>query len=441
MTGHADNPMLTALRNRCFMHLLERISLRFSEAGVPLMLLKGAALNLLVDGIRFRRPMSDLDLLVRPEDVVQARALLEELGCLRGQELVREDFFPRFHYEVEYSARGVYPMKIDLHVRPFRPLRYSRLVPDEALWARAREVRVGRGVALVPCPEDMLVHLAVHAAVHGFASTKWLDDIRQWTTRFYSQIDWDRFVATIESWRLTFPVRAALARAAQQEPLGVPQKVLDALGSVRIGWRDRLALWQAPRDAAHPVMHVLVNVLCTPGWRFALAYLKAVVVPDPAHMAEWYWRRHRGWLPCAHLLRWTWPLVGLFPRWWRRFSRIEVRSSRIHGLGVFATRNINAGAVIARCRGRVVDRKTLYVGWSEPHDGETRLFEFTGRLKHLNHSCNPNAQLLRSTLIAARLIRSGEEITISYGDGACQCNKSAEPAPASVPALRRAEVA
>jgi len=115
------------------MHLLERIAARFNKAGVPLMALKGAALNLTLYDRPDARPMADLDLMIRPEDVDQAFALLEELGGLRGEALVREDFFPRFHYEVEYTVGTIYPVKIDLHIRPFRPLRYAQSVPTNAL--------------------------------------------------------------------------------------------------------------------------------------------------------------------------------------------------------------------------------------------------------------------------------------------------------------------
>ena len=78
---------LTGLRNRCMMHLLERIARHFNDAGVPLMALKGAALNLTVSNDPAERAMSDLDLMVRPEDIDAARRILEELGSLRGPPL------------------------------------------------------------------------------------------------------------------------------------------------------------------------------------------------------------------------------------------------------------------------------------------------------------------------------------------------------------------
>jgi len=176
-------PSPLSFRNVRMMHLLERIATRFNEAKVPLMALKGAALNLTLYEQPDQRPMGDLDLMVRHEDIESACALLEAMGGLRGEPLVRDDFFPRFHYELEYTLGDIYPVKIDLHVRPFRPLRYARTVPDHALWQGAESVSVGKATVLIPSTEDMLIHLCVHAAVHGCSQRKWISEIGQWVHR------------------------------------------------------------------------------------------------------------------------------------------------------------------------------------------------------------------------------------------------------------------
>ena len=306
-------------RNIRMMRLLERIAARFNDAGVPLMVLKGAALHLTLYDQPEDRAMADLDLMVRPRDIDKAFHLLEGLGGLRGEPLVRDDFFPRFHYEIEYSLGRIYPVKIDLHVRPFRPLRYSQIVPVDALWDRARAVSIGRASVHVPSVEEMLVHLVVHAAVHGFADEKWLTDIKRWVERHGGDIDWDRFLGTVKQWRLALPVRKAFEVVQGNLGPTCPPQVISRLTRMRVNWRDRLALWQAPRDAAYPVTHVAVNFLCTPGLRFDFAYLCAVLVPDRAHMADWYTRRHWAWLPCAQVLRWLAPIVACVTRPGRRF--------------------------------------------------------------------------------------------------------------------------
>lgn len=410
-----------AFRNMRLMHLLERIASKFNRAGIPLMVLKGAALNLSLYGSPSARAMDDLDLAIRPEHIDDARALLEELGGLRGEPQVREDFFPRFHYEMEYSIGTVYPVKVDLHVRPFRPLRYSRTVPPEAFWDDAVTVRIGNASVLHPSPEDMLIHLAAHSAVHGNSRKKWLEDIRLWTEARGPQINWNNVVAKLDHWRLALPFQRAIAATETRSAPVCPPDVRRALEVLAGNWRDRLALDQAPRDASHPATHVVVNAICTPGWRFVLGYLWAVAVPDRAHMADWYCRRHWGWLPSAHLLRWLGPVARCLPRPLRWFSNIEIQKSRIHGVGVFATRNIAPDVAFARFRGRKVDREGPYVVWSENASGQKQRYEIVGKLKYLNHSCRPNARFAGFSLVALRPIQADEEITIEYEGATCNC--------------------
>lgn len=337
-----------AIRNLRLMRVLEAIAGKFNEAGVALLVLKGGALQLTLGTKLNERPMDDLDILIHPEDLDQARAILKQLGANRGQPFVTEDFFPRFHYEEEFTLGSIYPVKIDLHVRPFRPLRYSRIVPAAALWTRAKAVSIGQATILVPSVEEMLIHLATHAAVHGYSRSLWLRDISLWTAAYRTRINWDRLLATVERWQLALPVRRGLECAASAFGPDCPPAVFRRLAQMRVRWRDRLALRQAPRDATHPIAHVLTNAVCTPGLRFGLAYLLAVAVPSRQHMRVWYRRRHWGWLRCAQVLRWLRPLSSrLLPRQRSPEPSIESAGSRNHNARTFVNRDRTAQAELA----------------------------------------------------------------------------------------------
>ncbi len=308
-TGAPVNRSVTRARNIRMMHTLERIVRVFNREEVPLMVLKGAALNLTLYDDGGDRPMDDVDLLVHPRNLSQAVHLLEyQLDCTPGAPMVRSDFFPRYHYETEYVTGAIRPIKIDLHVRPFRPLRYGRTVPAGALWDDARVARLGRAVVHVPSAEGMLIHLAGHAAIHGCCRPVWDLDIQRWVQR-HPDLDWDQVVEVSRRWGIVHAVRRGLAHAETACGSFCPAETSALLAGVRVSWRERLALWQAPRDVTHPVCHVCVNVLCTPGWRVRLGYLAAVCFPGREHMAQCYAGRHRGWLGCAHVCRVCRPLI------------------------------------------------------------------------------------------------------------------------------------
>jgi len=278
VTSHSPMPAVSklAVRNLRMMHLLERLAIAFEEARVPVIALKGAALNLTLYERADDRPMDDLDLLIRPSTIHAATRVLEKLGAVAGGSEERNSLFPRFHYETQYVLGSLHPVKVDLHVRPFRPMRYARTVPQDALWDRAVSCRVGHSSILIPSAEDLLLQVAVHVAVHGFSRPMWLEDVGRWLVARGRSLHWAAFLKRVEAWCLALPVREAFARLAPEGRAIVPAWVADTLGIAPTSWRDRRTLAQAPHDAERPILHVLTNVLCTPDLRFVLSYVYAL---------------------------------------------------------------------------------------------------------------------------------------------------------------------
>lgn len=278
---------------------------RLQAAGIPFLVLKGAALNAaLYDGPGLR-PMMDVDLLIRPTDARRADEALRACGCRPGLDLVNEDFYPDYYYEREYLLPCRPQFKIDLHVRPFRPLRYARTLPADALWENPSRVRYGRLTVLIPNVENMLLHLAVHAACHGTAELKWLYDLKLWVDRYGSRLNLEGLIDKCAKWKLAWPVRVALEQVEKLFGESSPYlgRILDCLRRQRVSWKDRLVVAQSPRDADHPLAAIAVNLLCTPGVRFRLGYLRSVLLPDRSHLAQLYSRRHPGWPLVAHMVR------------------------------------------------------------------------------------------------------------------------------------------
>ncbi|MBN2560442.1 MAG: nucleotidyltransferase family protein [Phycisphaerae bacterium] len=283
---------------------VEPVLARLQSEGVPFLVLKGAALNAVLYRDPGMRPMVDVDIMIHPHDAMRVDRLMADVGCTPGADLVRHDFYPRYHYEREYFTPHQPPVKTDLHVRPFRPLRYSRTVPDDALWGSPRTVQLGNLRVAIPGAEDMLVHLAVHAACHGLRELRWLYDVKCWLDRFGPHMDWNRVAEQCRRCKLDLPVRRALQAVSLTFGAANPMvaRALEAV-TCRAGLLDRLALRQAPYGEKRPVADVLTNFLCTPGLRFRLGYLGAVLLPGTSHMGQLYRWRHPGWLLVAHAVR------------------------------------------------------------------------------------------------------------------------------------------
>ena len=232
--------MTGRLLNIRTMHLLERLAEGFHQARVPVLVTGHAALNLTVYDQPEARPSGTLDLMVRTRHTAAAMCVLDDFGHATTRPA--GSALPKDCGHIEYACGEVSPVTVALHVRPFATPRYSRYMPDNAFWDHA--VPAGCGDALIPSSEDMLIHLAVQAAIDGRRRNALRRTIRSWVRG--RSIDWDVFVARAVAWRLALPVREGIGVRFERAGRDVlPAEVATSLARARVGWRDRLALRRA----------------------------------------------------------------------------------------------------------------------------------------------------------------------------------------------------
>ncbi|MDE2303556.1 MAG: nucleotidyltransferase family protein [Sphingomonadales bacterium] len=201
---------------------LERVTARLEGAGLAPVALKGAWLAW--HGYRdpALRPLRDLDLLLTPDSVLDAHALLEADGYrpLAPPEmpLAAQLRFDK-HLPELVSPDGIV---VELHHRLWEPDgRLDHAMPqDDAAGFRRRASRCG--AILYPAPEDMLAHLLIHATYgHRLdCGPLVLADIAALLDR--CPIDWPAFWqrAAGEGWRPG--ARLLLAVAEQQGMIALP---------------------------------------------------------------------------------------------------------------------------------------------------------------------------------------------------------------------------
>jgi hypothetical protein len=123
-----------------------------------------------------------------------------------------------------------------------------------------------------------------------------------------------------------------------------------------------------------------------------------------------------------------------------RSPKTEVRESKIHGRGLFATADIAKDEIVAVKGGHIVDRETLR-GKITPRLGPVEIQiddqffiapvtneEREGSMLYSNHSCDANLGMRGEiTFVAIRDIRAGEELTHDWAmtdddDYSVECN-------------------
>ncbi len=107
-----------------------------------------------------------------------------------------------------------------------------------------------------------------------------------------------------------------------------------------------------------------------------------------------------------------------------------VRTSKIHGKGVFTIRPVRKGTKVIEYTGKIVSEKEADKIGTSTVDGHTHTMLFTldnkkvidgnvgGDAKYINHGCNPNCEAVQYDdevfIEALRSIKKGEEITYDY---------------------------
>lgn len=195
--------------------LKERDAARLAEALASLravrleaMLLKGAALDLLVYAEPWVTVSRDTDLLVRPLPGFQAGPEERELRSALYREGIECDL--NRHHDVDMN--GVLP------------------IPFARIWQDARPIDFRGQAAWVMSPEDLLISLCINSCRKRFRRLKGLFDIAE--TIAAGNLDWERLTRKTVSYRCEGIVFAALLTTGLTVGCGLPDGYLDALAGL-----------------------------------------------------------------------------------------------------------------------------------------------------------------------------------------------------------------
>jgi putative nucleotidyltransferase-like protein len=172
-------------RNMYLYAELRRVLEAFHEKGVEVIVLKGAALAETIYGDIALRPMGDIDLLVKKENLSYAEKIMSESGYLFIGNKPPE-WYRGNHYHIRY----IHPEKntrVEIHWHIANKSHPSQIaIIDtgiiERWWKKAQTIELFGKKTLVLCPDDLLFHLSLHFLKHRF-----LDPSGTFTSGFTSR--------------------------------------------------------------------------------------------------------------------------------------------------------------------------------------------------------------------------------------------------------------
>lgn len=207
----------------------ERVMDSLAETGIRSTALKGPLLGERLYGEAARRLSSDIDLLVAPNRLADAVAVVRELGYGSPDDPVGSDNLPLLHFSLAHERDELPPVELHWRIHWYE----SRFASERLLAPSPASPNDWH-----PAPADELATLLLLYARDGFTGLRQATDIAAW---------WDRFGAdlppgAIEELARAYPeLRPALAAAAALAGrwVGLPTGMV---GAGRPGRRGRVAI-------------------------------------------------------------------------------------------------------------------------------------------------------------------------------------------------------
>ncbi|MBA3564767.1 MAG: nucleotidyltransferase family protein [Gammaproteobacteria bacterium] len=203
-------------RNFIFAQELLRLLAYLNDHGIAVVPYKGAPLAEMAYGDLSLRQFSDLDILVRPADVFNAKRLLEEQGYqtrfIYGRrplsQLTPAETATFIKYRHEFEMQRKDGLLIDLHWQ-LAPRHYPFRLATGPLWERSETVAfAGRSISSFG-REDLVLILCMHGAKDRWKKLIWIIDLTRIIVNDRA-LDWDSIFSRARDAHMELPLLLGL---------------------------------------------------------------------------------------------------------------------------------------------------------------------------------------------------------------------------------------
>jgi hypothetical protein len=278
-----------AFRNLYLFHELGQQLERLKRAGIDVLVLKGAGLAVTAYRTIALRPMVDVDLLARRDQVPALLDLLAAGGYERAVE-PRPGAALEFENEIPVHKAGLEPVRFDVHWSLFDSLYYQANLPLDWFWQSAR-AQTWQGFTIsVPGPEAQLIHLCGHLALHHAQAPAllWLNDVVEVLWAYREELRWELLLDKAAELRLVIPLRTYLSEAAKTWDAPIPPDMLARLQTLPVSpAEERVFRRHTGKQVGSLSSRVLPDLAELPPGR-RLRFIWTKLAPSPEYMRDRY---------------------------------------------------------------------------------------------------------------------------------------------------------
>lgn len=302
--------LATAHRNLFLFHELEGALAALNEAGVDVLVLKGAALAETLYRNIAVRPLLDFDLLVRREQVAQALKTLDALGYRRVGIEPHTGIALRHENEIHLRKKGQIDVHLELHWSLFDSPHYQERLPMAWFWESATSASVGDHRARILCAEAQLLHLCGHLMLHHRGNELlWLHDIAELLCAYEGRIAWSTVLEKATVCDIVLPLQQIIALVVAEWGAPVPAGVLARLAALTPSAAEaQVFSWLAAEE--RPVLkRFWADLASMSNWSQRFSYAWRQLFPSRRYMRHRYGISHSFLLPFYYPYRWW---LGLY---------------------------------------------------------------------------------------------------------------------------------
>lgn len=226
----------TAAKNTMLYSEFGRVVNSFRDKDIDVMAMKGAVLAELVYQDIGTRSMSDIDLLIKKEDIAKADAVLNTIGYKAADPSPFDSMENPNNYLTTRDYRSRKPGCPSFHVHWHMvnssiPAPYSSAIDMQDIWKDAVSVEIAGAKIKSMSPHHFMIHLSEHAmrVTHSASRLIYLVDVAALIKRYGDELDWDNTVRTGKNFGVAIFMHNILNLTQLTTGINIPERVLKSL--------------------------------------------------------------------------------------------------------------------------------------------------------------------------------------------------------------------
>jgi hypothetical protein len=314
---------LNATKNSLIFEELEKVLDTFRKAGIQVIVLKGAALAEKIYGNLALRPMTDIDLLAKKEDLFSLDDQMKILGYRPSDISINDiDFSSTYLTTLDY--RSLSPNSTSFHVHwhfvnsTIPNESYINKIKIEDIWRDAEKTKIADVETMVMAPHHLLIHLSEHAlrVTHSLSKFSFFCDIDEVVNSYKERLDWDQLVMGSLKFKLNRMVYLSLYFTAKFLETKIPENVLLKLRPEHFSLGERIFMNSISNNKRLPGLSYLVHLAMNNGFLQKMNFLGRTLFPPPQIIAQ------RNYIPQSKLsfIHYIRRINEVFSRLFKAFS-------------------------------------------------------------------------------------------------------------------------